>query len=251
MVIGPDVLGGHDVVSAAVCSAGDPRHLWNGGFGERIEELRSVSDDGAPIFVARSITLQIFDAYAPESEPPITVKSCPRRARGGSCRRDKRAPEVWGPSEQPCRRPAMPPRRDRNPTAPDGATPWQGDDPCSRYDKGARPGGNVRTVRTARNTRNTRNERVAETCEARGPATKNDRGSSSGSALVSCAGEGTPRTLSGAQLPMVKCRNSRYVDHLKTGTRGPPSPLRDPPRRDFERGSSGRCGSRAVACHGN
>ncbi|MDC0684703.1 MULTISPECIES: hypothetical protein [Sorangium] len=36
-----------------------------------------MSDDGAPIFIARSITWQIFGAYAPESEPPITVKSCP------------------------------------------------------------------------------------------------------------------------------------------------------------------------------
>ncbi len=31
---------------------------------------------GAPTFIARSITLQIFCAYAPLSEPPNTVKSC-------------------------------------------------------------------------------------------------------------------------------------------------------------------------------
>ena len=30
---------------------------------------------GAPIFIARSITLQIFSAYASDSEPPKTVKS--------------------------------------------------------------------------------------------------------------------------------------------------------------------------------
>src|SRR6476660_3216441 len=31
---------------------------------------------GQPILVARSITLQIFWAYAPDSDPPNTVKSC-------------------------------------------------------------------------------------------------------------------------------------------------------------------------------
>jgi hypothetical protein len=31
---------------------------------------------GAPTFIARSITLQILDAYAAERLPPKTVKSC-------------------------------------------------------------------------------------------------------------------------------------------------------------------------------
>ena len=30
---------------------------------------------GAPTFIARSMTLQIFSAYASDSEPPKTVKS--------------------------------------------------------------------------------------------------------------------------------------------------------------------------------
>ncbi len=30
---------------------------------------------GAPTFIARSMTLQIFSAYASDSEPPNTVKS--------------------------------------------------------------------------------------------------------------------------------------------------------------------------------
>ena len=31
---------------------------------------------GAPFFIARSMTLQIFSACASDSEPPKTVKSC-------------------------------------------------------------------------------------------------------------------------------------------------------------------------------
>ena len=31
---------------------------------------------GAPIFMAWSITLQIFSAIVSDSEPPLTVKSC-------------------------------------------------------------------------------------------------------------------------------------------------------------------------------
>ena len=31
---------------------------------------------GAPTFIARSMTLQIFSAYASDREPPNTVKSC-------------------------------------------------------------------------------------------------------------------------------------------------------------------------------
>src|SRR6185436_2681237 len=38
------------------------------------ESLRPMT--GQPILVARSITLQIFCAYAPDSDPPNTVKSC-------------------------------------------------------------------------------------------------------------------------------------------------------------------------------
>ena len=38
------------------------------------ESLRPIT--GAPTFIARSITLQIFAANVSESEPPKTVKSC-------------------------------------------------------------------------------------------------------------------------------------------------------------------------------
>ena len=31
---------------------------------------------GAPVFIAKSITLQIFQALLSETEPPKTVKSC-------------------------------------------------------------------------------------------------------------------------------------------------------------------------------
>jgi len=34
---------------------------------------------GAPAFIARSITLQIFPACASASDPPNTVKSCAKR----------------------------------------------------------------------------------------------------------------------------------------------------------------------------
>ena len=34
---------------------------------------------GAPVFTARSMTLQIFCAWASASEPPKTVKSCEKR----------------------------------------------------------------------------------------------------------------------------------------------------------------------------
>src|ERR1043165_2340768 len=44
------------------------------------ESLRPMT--GQPIFVARSITLQIFCAYAPESDPPNTVKSCANTQTG-------------------------------------------------------------------------------------------------------------------------------------------------------------------------
>ena len=37
---------------------------------------------GAPVFIARSMTLQIFSATASESEPPTTVKSWAKTKTG-------------------------------------------------------------------------------------------------------------------------------------------------------------------------
>ena len=48
--------------------------------------LRPIS--GAPTFAARSITLQIFSAKAPDRLPPKTVKSCAKQ-------------KIWRPSILP------------------------------------------------------------------------------------------------------------------------------------------------------
>ena len=47
--VGADVLGGHDVVRAAVGLARDDGQLRNGRLGVGVEELRAVADDPAPL----------------------------------------------------------------------------------------------------------------------------------------------------------------------------------------------------------
>ena len=43
--VSPDVLGAHDVVGPAVGLADDDRDLRNRGFGESVEQLRTVAND--------------------------------------------------------------------------------------------------------------------------------------------------------------------------------------------------------------
>src|SRR5438876_5665126 len=44
------------------------------------ESFRPIT--GTPVFIARSMILQIFRAYVSESEPPKTVKSCAKTNTG-------------------------------------------------------------------------------------------------------------------------------------------------------------------------
>jgi hypothetical protein len=54
---------------------------------------------GAPIFIARSMILQIFAAFVSDSEPPNTVKSC---AKANTCRPSTRPCPVTTPSPGTC-----------------------------------------------------------------------------------------------------------------------------------------------------
>lgn len=117
------------------------------------------------------------------------------------------------------------PSRDRNPAARDGATPWQGDDPCSRCDKGARPAETCEPCETYE----TREAR--EACATRRRARREDLRRKMTGVLerlrpTLLRGRGDTTYAERRSAADGKCRNSRYVDHLKTGTRGPPSPLR-------------------------
>ena len=117
--VGPEVLGVHDDVRAAVGLARDHGHLRHGGLAERVQELRAVPDDPAVLLRgAGQEAGDVLERHDRDVERVAEPDEAGRLLARRRCRACRRAPSAGCRRCRPCGRPAARSRsRCSSPTA--------------------------------------------------------------------------------------------------------------------------------------